>query len=432
MILGAGFGGLRTALDLTKYQKKREIPEEWEIVLIDKNSYHLYTPLLYEVAAGYIGDDAPSEREFRTGAALPIEFIISGRKIKFIQSEVRTIDCANKYLGLNGGEKICYDYLVLALGAKTEYFDVSKAEECSYSFKTMHDALVIRRKIVDLLALLRRGNKDRLRIVICGGGATGSEFAAELANFFKRLEKQKIISRRHWSITLIEASPRVVSAFGPKVSGMARLRLENLGVKVMVDVCVKSASFGKITLAPRPLKKGEKEEDLLCEFLSEKEKEIKADMLIWTAGIRAVNILERCGLPVDVKGRLLVDEYLRVKEADNIFAIGDNAFLLDPKTRQPAPALAQAAILQGKIAAANISRLIQDKPLLLYEFPEFPSIVPLGGKRAAAKIGNLVLGGFFAWLLHKLADLRYFLKILPQLKAFKVFLKGLRIYLKND
>ena len=421
---------MRTALDLARAQKIGRLGKEWKIILIDKNDFHLYTPLLYEMATS--SADLSSEKQIRTGACLDFDILLRNKAIQFAVTSVESIDCQKQIVGLSNGNQLSWQYLVISLGSETEYFGIPGVSENAYGLKGAKEAMTTRRRLQDLVNSLRNKERDSIQIVVGGGGATGVEFAAEMAHYFQKLTRWGFLLKQSWSVVLVEASPRLVGGFGPKISRLAHARLEALGVKIMLDVCVKKVAARQVVLAPRPLRAGEKEEELLCEFAPSKEKILDADMLVWATGIRANSLLSKCGLEVDTKGRLPVDEHLQVRNVENIFALGDNVLLIDPRLNQPVPALAQTAIYQGKIAAQNIVRKIQNQPLLLYKFYDFPSVAPLGGKYAAAKIGNLIINGFFGWLIHKAADLRYFLSILPARQALKLFLRGAIVYSRND
>ena len=160
----------------------------------------------------------------------------------------------------------------------------------------------------------------------------------------------------------------------------------------------------------------------MCDFLPEHEKRMQPDMLIWTGGVRANPLLAECGMAVDRKGRLEVDEHLQVKGMEHVFAIGDNALLVDPQTKQPVSATAQAALLEGKIVASNIVSAVQGVPLAMYPFTQFSTVVPLADHDAVALIGNRVIRGFPAWILRKAADCRYFASIVGWRKAVRLCL----------
>ena len=450
VILGAGFGGLRVALnveaDIRRYLRgSTPEAEEWKVILIDRNPYHLYYPKLYDIAVPEGAEPSP---------AIEIREILKGTRVEFVQGEVQRVDCKARVVevtpspdlrssspeGVEDGpserrprggkrEGLSYEYLVLALGADTDFFGIEGLQEYGCTLKSVSDAQKIRTMIEQFLKVPDK----KLEIMIGGAGATGVEVAAELAHLFRN------ISRDRWSVTIVEALPRILSMFPLALSQYAHLRLERLGVHLMLDTCIKKVDSAhsreiatsptaprndgaviEVILAPRPLKPGEKEEELTCEFLPEHEKLVRADLLLWAGGIRPNPLMAQCGLPVDKKGRVEVDEHMAVRNLENVFAIGDNAFLLDPVMKQPVPAIAQAALLEAKIVAENITATIKGRLMKLYPFPKFPAIVPLGNKDAVALVGTHVVRGFSAWFLRQAADFRYYNSILPWWRAIKL------------
>ncbi len=406
LILGAGFGGLRCALDLA-----RKVSSEWKVVLVDRDNYQIYYPQLYELVLPEDGQDC----------VVPIAKIIRGTGIEFVQSEVQGIDCKNKTVTLAKGSALAFEYLVLALGAGTDYFGVEGLEAGACTLKSLTDAQCIREKIEKFLKGAVQGQSNEFEVVIGGAGATGVEVAAELAYLFRKIPKGL------WSIHLVEALSSVLWMFPPEVGKYAHKRLTNLGVHVMLDTCIKKVvgdSHQQVTqveviLAPRPLKPGETESALACDFLPEHEKRISADLLLWAGGVRATPLLTKCAMPVDKKGRMEVDEYLRTKAFENVFAIGDNATLIDPKTQKPVPATAQAAVEHGRLAAQNIALAINGKAPQPYRFHDFSAVIPLGHKDAVAVFGGKIWCGRLAWILRKAADCRYFVGILGWWSALK-------------
>ena len=187
------------------------------------------------------------------------------------------------------------------------------------------------------------------------------------------------------------------------------------------------------TLVPRACKPGETVDQLLCDFRREGSKMIVADLIIWTGGIRGSATLEKIGIPLDQRGkRIEVGPTLEVSGKKNVFAIGDSVLLMDPKTKQPVPWLAQAAMKHGIVAAKTILARLSGGREAVYDFPVYPVIVPLGGKCAIAKIGRLTLFGAKGWLIKEVANLRYFLSILPLPVAVKKWWHGALMYSKND
>lgn len=409
-ILGAGFGGLRVALDLGA--RRRELGDA-KIVLVDRNYFHTYTPLLYEVATGFFKSPGPQD-ESRLAAGLEVDLrgICRARGVDFVQKNISKIDLGS-------------DTLVLALGSETDDYGIPGVLEHGMAYKSVVDALALRRKLLDFIDRKRRGEEVQISIVIGGGGATGSELAAELAQFFRHVVARGDIKSGDYQITLVEIGPLLMAGGEQKISLWAYDRLSHLEVKVLRDTCVKRAEKGKVTMAPRPLKPGENPGALLCDFRAEHERTIEADVFIWCGGVRGPRVLASSGLPLDHKGRVVVDAHGRVQEHPNVWAIGDCA-------AWEAPALAQAAIDQARMVAANIVRARKNADLRVYTIKDYPLVLPMGGKYAVMQIGNGMSRGFFSWMVRQVADLKYFTSIMPLGRAIRLFVSGARVYQKND
>ena len=483
VILGAGFGGIRAALDLDRALSRDSSLRSgsaqndsggWRVVLVDRNAYHVYYPKLYDTA---IPDSARHTDEVKK-SSIPISEILQGTVVEFLQGDVKGIDCKKQQIVIStkrpdgaqclpAGRQgeisfasskegvrsfaaaqddetllVNYEYLVFALGAGTDYFGIPGLQEYACTLKSLKDAEVIR----DIVGEFLEKKRSRLDVVIGGAGATGVEVASELAYLLRT------IPRDRWSITIVEALPRVLSMFPNGMSQYAHTRLEKLGVKLMLDTCIKSVEKisssrpkrsevershtvqdvrsldsarddelcgVEVVLAPRPLKPNEKESELVCDFLPEREKRITVDFLLWAGGVRANPLLASCGMAVDRKGRLEVDTYFQVKGIERVFAIGDNAVLVDPQTKQPVPATAQAAVLEGKIVANNIARAVYGTALIPYYFPKYHAVIPLADHDAVALMGDRVIRGFPAWALRKAADCRYYGTVVGWWKAVK-------------
>lgn len=418
LILGGGFGGLKAARELGKRKGA-------EVVLVDRVKHHLYTPLLYEVASGCMTDGGMrGGMELAAGATVSFEKLLKECcGVGFVQGEVARIDPTDSMIELATGTKLPYHSLIVALGSETDYYGISGLKENSYALKTRADALLIRQRIQEFIEKKRRREEVQIQIVVGGGGATGVEFSAELAMCFRRMVRLGQLSDGDWSVTLIEASPRLLGMLKPEVSDLVLRRLAKLGVKVLRDTCIKRATAKGVVLAPRPLKPGESVESLVCDFRSESEKRFEADVIIWTGGVRSNAIVATTGLPLDPKGRLIVDDKMRVKGSKNIFAIGDCASLVDPKTKRPVPQLAQSAIEMADVAAQKVS---------IFKFHNYSAIIPLGAKNAVAVVGKFVLTGPLGWCLRQAADLRYYMSILPLGAALHFWWHGAKEFSKND
>lgn len=431
IIIGGGFGGLRAACDLVSLGAKGR---GYRVILLDKSEYHTYTPLLYEVASG-CAEELISESKLIGGVSSYLREYALANGFEFYKSEIVGADFLNKKILLSDGSDLSFSAVIFAPGAETDFLGIEGLREAAFTLKTVADALRVRRRLLGLIEEKKKGRPMPIRIIVGGGGATGVEFAAELTSGCLHLVRLGVLAESDWSITLVEAGPRILSTDREKVSYRARRRLENLGVKVLRDTCIKRVEGERVVLAPGPLNSGESAEVLLCDFRPESENIFAADMIVWAGGIRANSLLEKVGLPVDKKGRVRVADTLEVQgwERQNIYALGDCALLLNPQTNLPVPALAQAAIACAKVAAKNIIYDLEGfKSRVHYTFRSFPTITPLGGKNALATYGERHIWGLLGWMLRRAADLRYFLSILPLGKALKIWLTGALIYSHND
>lgn len=423
VILGAGFGGLRVALDLAKAGRRIE---GHDVVLIDRVFHHVYTPLLYEVATGYFGEERGEkamelwERILCKGVCIRIEqlpAIVEGKHIRFEPGEIERIDRISRQVTLSGGRMLPYDYLVIALGAETDYFGIPGIREHAIPFKTARDALTLRRRIMKFAEAQAEGREEKVCVAIGGGGPTGVELAAEVTNMLRKMLSQGGVKKAQCAVTLIEAAPRMLGAFPEAVAAAVEKRLQKLGVSVMTGVAVAGVTGNAVSLENRAT--GEKQE-------------IEADVFVWTGGVRGNRVIAESGFSVDKKGRAPVDEFLRAAGEEQVFVIGDGAASPNPKF-QTEPGLAYVAVKQGRFAAENILRMIEGKPLRRYEpLRRVDAIIPLGGKHEYAVVFGIAFHGFLAWLVRRFVDLRYFLSILPFRSALFFWLRGAKVYIQND
>ncbi|MEK9130903.1 MAG: FAD-dependent oxidoreductase [Patescibacteria group bacterium] len=409
VILGGGFGGLLTALEL---ERRCGRVEECAVTLIDRASEHLYTPLLYEVASGFLQKTGRVCRgELKGGVCVSFEQyreIIGSRHIRFVRGEVVGLDRQAKQVLLKDGEPVIYDDLVIAIGAQTNYYGIKGLTEHAFPMKTLPEAYKLRARVHEFLERYRDGVEQNIDIVVGGAGATGTELAGELGNFFSRLTREKALVKTAWSVRLIEAGPEILSAFTPGVRQLARERLAVLGVTVLTDTKIEELKEKTITLTAQG-----------------KREETEADVTVWCGGIQPNAIISTLGLPLGPKGHLDIDAFLRVKGEEEIFALGDATAV--------APPLAQAAIAQAATLAENLIRHVEQKPLSVWKTKKtWPAIIPIGGRWAIFTIGAFVAHGRFGYLARKAADARYLFRILPFKEAWQVWFKGAKTYLSND
>ena len=414
LILGGGFGGVRCALDLDKKFKGQV-----QITLVDKNSYHLFLPSLYEVASIYeknlLSSEDPFAVKIRKTVCIPYGEIFSGKNINFIQAEVSDVDLKTKNVRTKGGEVLEYDYLVIALGSQTADFGIPGVREYAYQFKGIDDAVAINVKLGKLVKKMASGEKmDSLKILVGGAGFSGIEFAAEISGCIKKMCLINKVKTRNAVMTLIEAGPKILPMVSDRERVIISKHLTKLGVVLMEDSPIVEIGDGFVRLKNGQLLEG--------------------DMVVWTAGIKANEFLKSIdSLPLTDNGKVVVDENLRVQGLERVFAVGDNQEFIDPKTQKPVPALAYTAIDQGKIVAKNIYNLINGKKLRPYRPSYSVWIAPVGGKFALANLwGVLSIGGFLGWVIRELVDLRYLASILSFGKAITLFRQEITIFTKND
>lgn len=418
VIVGAGFAGLRTALEL---EKRCARIRQCEILLIDRNAAHLYTPLLYEVATGEPEQaDAACAGELRQGLCVRFDDyvnIVKKKHVRFRRATVTSIDAGGKTVTLNGGERVSYDDLVVAVGSEPATYGVPGVSEHARMMKTLGNGFEIRDRLHAFLKNRRNGSREPFSLVVAGAGATGTEFVAETANLFRRFVEDGVLQRADYRLTLVEAGPNILAMLPESVRQRARDRLVALGVDVMTGTKLKRVGVATVTVADA----------------QDTESEIPADLTVWTAGIKPSASLAAWGLPVDERGSVKVSAGFAVEGVANVYALGDCVSFLHPRTKQRVPALAQAATREGAVVAENVARKLERKMPMLWNPPErWVSAIPLGGRYAIADFGWLRLYGRLGYAVRKLADLQYFLSILPPREAWKLWRTGGKAYAKND
>ena len=406
IIVGAGFGGLRTALTLARHIPRKT---EYEIILIDRHHHHIYTPALYEVAA--IPREYFNDKSLVSSILIPISEIIQGLPIRFIPDEVIGHDAADRSLILRDYGKLPYEYLVLALGSETNYFNIPGLQEASLPLKTCDDASLLRNKIETALK-----EKPSLKIVVGGAGASGVELIAELVNFTCAL-KEKIVALPHVcdvTFFLAEASPEILPGFDPWVVTRARKRLQSLGIVIKTGSPITRADMRTVFFA----------DGADQEF----------DVLIWTGGVKGPSVFTKLNLPLSSKGTLVVGPDMRVSTREaRIFAVGDNAWFENPETKKPLPWNAPAAEDEGRHVAYEILGAIRGtKPRNFQPRKRYPFILAVGGKYALADLVFVHIEGVAGWCIKHLVALRYFCFILPWPRALRLWWKDVTLYSSND
>lgn len=419
VIVGGGFAGVRACLDLLR--KENNI----HISLIDKNSYHSYHPDYYEIASAVIRElseacNCEDLLKLKQTAAISFETIFKKYKnIVILKDEVKNIDFKNSLIATNKNQKVFYDFLLLAAGSETNFYGNKALKETALEFKTIEDALNIRCKVSEIV--LNKAKKDKIKIIIIGGGFSGSELAGELACFTKHLFKKHNRPAGSAGIKIIEKGGALLQEASVWARNKSLKRLKKLGIEIILNSPIdKVEQSGKIYFNSSDKKK--ENNNNFEDF----------DMLVWTAGVAGSSLSNIFPAEtISKKSSLNVSDYLEIPLFPNILVAGDIANTLN--NNSPIPMTAQKAIEEGKYAAYVISKKIRGvKKFKPYKPKLNKFIIPLGGKYAVADLGFIRFSGFFAWTLKHIVTLSYFLSILPTFYAIRLWLKGIKIYIKND
>lgn len=382
VIVGGGLGGLELA--------QRLRGSEFQVVLIDKNNYNQFPPLIYQVASAGL---EPSNISF------PFRRIFQGAKhYYFRMGEVKEIDNEEKAVRTSFGT-VHYDHLVLAAGATTNFFGNKNIEANALPMKTIPESMYLRNTIFENLEKAEtEDNPDRkqalMNIAIVGGGPSGVEIAGVLAEM-----KRTIVPRDYpdldvskINIYLINADDRLLRTMDPMSSAKAERDLTELGVKIMGS-CMVTDYVDKQVI----LKDGTK---------------IPSETVIWVSGIRA-NTFE--GIPAESigrAGRIITDRYNRVKGLDEVYAIGDISYVEgDEEYPQGHPQLAQVAIQQARTLADNLLHQVDGREFKPFSYKNLGVMATIGRKKAVAEIGKLKFSGIWAWLLWLIVHLRSILGV---------------------
>jgi NADH dehydrogenase len=368
VIVGGGFGGLNAAKGL----KKAKV----DLLLVDKTNHHLFQPLLYQVASAAL---SPGE------IAIPIREVFRGQEnITVIMGDVTQVDKKLKQIVLRNGDRIGYDFLVLAVGARHAYFGHDEWEEWAPGLKTVKDALHIREAI--LLSFEKAERTDDLaeaakylNFVIIGGGPTGVEMAGAIAEIahktlfknFRRIRPEKS------KVYLIEAAPQILPVYPEKLARRAQRDLESLGVCVVT---------------------GKKVINVTEEGVQVEETFYPCKNIIWAAGNQASPLLKTLGVPLDRQGRVMVEPDLSIPGNPEVFVIGDACVVMG-KDGKPLPGIAPTAIQEGKYIAKLIRNSQPKAERPPFRYFDKGSMATIGRAKAVAMVGRFQFAGLKAWLL---------------------------------
>jgi NADH:ubiquinone reductase (H+-translocating) len=366
-IVGAGFGGMNAAKELRK--------APLDIILIDRRNYHLFQPLLYQVATA-----AVSEAEI----AYPIRSIFRNQEnLQFLMAEVTAVDLDGRRLQTTSGF-VDYDYLILAIGSETNYFGMESVSENSFNLKDLNDAESIRNHILRMFELATQVEEPEIcsalrTFVVVGGGPTGVECAGALSELIHLVLKKDypnlVIS--DVQVVLLEMLDTLLAGFPEELGLAATEALKKKNVEVMLGTTVEDYDGRSVKL-----KSGEV---------------IPAYTMIWAAGVQARGLVEDLDVEKARQNRVVVEGSLQIPGYPEAFVIGDAAHL--EEEGEPLPMLAPVAIQQGKLAARNILNLENGNALEEFEYRDPGSLATIGRSAAVARVGNFKFHGFVAWIV---------------------------------
>jgi NADH dehydrogenase len=367
VIVGAGFGGLRATRQLRD--------DDVRVILVDRRNYHLFQPLLYQVATAGLETEQ---------IAKPVRAILRGQpNFEFRLAEVEGVDLAGRSVHTSAGQ-IGYDYLILAVGGETDTFGKRGVEQNGLGLKHLLDAVAIRNQV---LCLFERASLETdparrqalLTLVVVGGGPTGVEMAGALSELVHLVLAKDLpnLDLRQVSIVLLEAADRVLPGMPASLAQAAVATLGHKGVQVRLGAMVDDYDGEAVTL-----RGGER---------------IAARTLIWSAGVRAAPLVAKLGLPTARQGRVAVQATLQLPGAPEAFVIGDAAYLED--AGRPLPMMAPVAMQMGDTAADNIRRLLRGEAPVAFRYKDPGSLATIGRNAAVAHIHGLSLQGFPAWVV---------------------------------
>lgn len=347
VVLGAGYAGLKTTRELAK----KLSAEEADIVLVNKHNYHYETTWLHEVAAGTIN---PNQARFM------ISDVVNPNRVRLIYDEVVEVKKDDQRVILENGE-ITYDYLVIALGFESNTFGIKGMEENAFAIVDIESSRHIREHIELQFAKYKaeeNPSDDMLTILIGGAGFTGIELLGELVERVPKLCKKYDIDRKKVKIINVEAMPSILPMFDKELVSYATKSLEDRGVEFRLGAAIKECT-----------------EDAF--IIGDEKEEVKAGTIVWTGGVTGSSVLQKSGFEI-TKGKVTVDGDMRAPGEENIFILGDCAWVMDEEAGRPFPPTAQAAIQHADTCANNIVNLLDGVPLEKFQFVDRGTVASLG------------------------------------------------------
>lgn len=424
LIVGGGFGGLSAALSLYRFHR-----DDMHIALVNPHSYFEYHAELYRVMAGR----SPNQ------VCIPYQDMLPRKGIDFCQDTIDFIDFNKQIAKARSGLMYSYDYLVLALGSETAYFNTPGLQEYSFSIKNTEEALRLKEHIHTMFSrctsVAHSEQECMLHFVVVGGGPTGVELTGELAEYLKKVGQKHGVGSSHITLDLITASSSLVPQLKPAGSAWLKKRLEKYGVNVYLN---------------RRVEKEEIEEVFVQGM------RMKTRTVIWAAGVRGHRLYEQWGLPVNKKGQVKVDNYLRPVSPDpvgdfipasapaqgEVRAVGspfstatrswDHIFIVGDGADTPYSGMARTALYDGQYVAFQILRSVKGIPLERYKPHSVVHSIPVGHNFAVSNLGSFECIGYDGWIIKRFRDLQFYFSILPAGKAIDIFQSDREAYESCD
>lgn len=385
VILGAGFGGLYTALGLEKLDRFAEV---FDVTLVNRDNYFTMTPLLFEAGSGII---EPRH------AVTPIRTLL--RKSRFVEADVEGVDFSRSVVTVRNAPSLealdlPFDHLVFALGGVTNT-RLIPGSEYAFTFKTLADAIFLRNHLIDIFerAVIEpapQKRRDLLCVVIIGGGLVGVELCGEVNQFLKHLCKSyPAIPSDQMTLHLIDSGEQILSELEPDLAQHAYETLVGRGVNIRRKTRVRAIEAGRVLLPD--------------------DSELRSATIILAAGVAPAPVLQRIDLPKDRRGKLQTSGAMQVQGTTNVWALGDCAAVPDPDG-QPYPPLAQHALRQARVLAKNLLATARGEPLQPFVYTSLGALASLGHFNGVGKLMNVKIRGFLAWWVWR----TYYLSQMPR------------------
>jgi NADH dehydrogenase len=378
VILGAGYAGVHAAKILGKKFKKNE---NVKITLIDKLPYHTLMTELHEVAGGRVEPDS---------VQVDLRKVFHKSKVNIVTEEVQKIDIDGQKLTTDYAE-YSYDYLILGTGSEPAFFGVPGVKENAFTLWSMKDALEIKAHIKNMFskASKERNAKKRqamLTFAVAGAGFTGIEMVGELVEWKKKLAKDYNVDETEVKLLVIEAMGRILNILDEKNANKTERYLNKKGVEILINAPIVDVTEDTIVL-----KNGTK---------------ISSNTLIWTCGVQGNSFNSNLGLSLNNRGRLNANEYMQSLSKENVYVVGDCAFIEEGESKS-LPQIVEAAEQTAKTAAYNIIATIENKEKKVFKSNYHGFMVSVGSHYAVANLNGMKLSGFFAMLMKHMVNLYY-------------------------